>query len=100
MTISQAPVSKTAMSGHKTRFMALAVFVLRWYIRVISLLLIGYALFLWGKHPPSCRALVERGAARSTGFGRNRSFMRYEGKLAHGYNFPIHRTFQWLVALH
>src|SRR5947209_5217575 len=61
MTISQAPVSKTAMSGHKTRFMALAVFVLRWYIRVISLLLIGYALFLWGKHPPLVELWLNEG---------------------------------------
>ena len=61
MTISQAPVSKTAMSGHKTRFMALAVFVLRWYIRVISLLLIGFTLFLWGKHPPLVELWLNEG---------------------------------------
>ena len=61
MTISQAPVSKTAMSGHKIRFMTLAVFVIRWYIRVISLLLTGYALFLWGKHPPLVELWLNEG---------------------------------------
>src|SRR5947209_4692399 len=53
MPISQAPVSKTAMGSHKTGYMVLAIFVLRCYMRVISFMLIGYALFfLWGNHPP------------------------------------------------